>query len=100
MEAQIGDDYSWTFLGYFVRVFEASYSQQGKPGMRWMDNMEEWAGMTFEDLLKKTRNRRKWSSLVHEATNHRIDDGWRLSQQLNIRRIIRSWMCWTRPTLL
>ena len=29
--------------------------------MRWMDNMEEWIRMPFEDLLKKTRDRRKWS---------------------------------------
>src|SRR6218665_3411838 len=42
--------------------------KQGKPRMRWMDNMEEWTGMPFEDLLKKTRDRRKWSRLVHEAT--------------------------------
>src|SRR6218665_267143 len=49
--------------------------KQGKPRMRWMDNMEEWTRMPFEDLLKKTRDRRKWSSLVHEATNPRIEDG-------------------------
>src|SRR6218665_364936 len=48
--------------------------KQGKPRMRWMDNMEEWTGMQFEDLLKKTRDRRKWSRLVHEATNPRIED--------------------------
>jgi len=33
--------------------------------------------MPFEDLLKKTRDRRKWSRLVHEATNPRTEDGWR-----------------------
>ena len=38
--------------------------KQGKPRMRWMDNMEEWTGMPFEDLLKKTRDRKKWSTLV------------------------------------
>ena len=27
---------------------------QRKPRMRWMDNMEEWTGMPFEDLLEKT----------------------------------------------
>jgi len=37
--------------------------------MRWMDNMEEWTGMPFEDLWKKTRDRRKWSRLVHEASH-------------------------------
>src|SRR6218665_474306 len=49
--------------------------KQGKPRMRWMNNMEEWTGMPFEDLMKKTRDRRKWSRLVHEATNPRIEDG-------------------------
>ena len=34
--------------------------------MQWMDNMEEWTGMLFEDLLKKTRHRKKWGRLVHE----------------------------------
>src|SRR6218665_2015864 len=43
-----------------------------KARMRWMNNMEEWTRMPFEDLLKKTRDRRKWSKLVHEATNPRI----------------------------
>jgi len=43
--------------------------------MRWMGNMEEWTGMPFEDLLKKTGDRRKWSRLVLEATNPRIEDG-------------------------
>jgi len=51
--------------------------KQGKPRMRWMDNMEQWTGMPFKDLLKKTRDRRKWSRLVHEATYPRIKDGWR-----------------------
>ena len=55
----------------------AGARKQGKPRMRWMDNMEEWTGMPFEDLLKKMRDRRKWSRLVHEATNPRIEDGWR-----------------------
>src|SRR6218665_2455528 len=51
--------------------------KQGRPRMRWMENMEEWTGISFEDLLKKARDRKKWSSLVHETTNPRIDDGSR-----------------------
>src|SRR6218665_3156982 len=42
--------------------------KQGKPRMRWMNNMEEWTGMQFEDRLKKTRDRKKWSRRVDEAT--------------------------------
>src|SRR6218665_3286356 len=49
--------------------------KQGKPRMRRMDNTEEWTGIPFEDLLKKTRDRREWSRLVHEATNPQIEDG-------------------------
>ena len=32
--------------------------KQGKPRMRWMVNMKEWTGMPFEDLLKKTRQKK------------------------------------------
>src|SRR6218665_997155 len=48
--------------------------KQGTPRMRWMNNMEEWTGMSFKDLLKNTRDRRKWSRLVHESTNPWIED--------------------------
>ena len=57
--------------------------KQGKPRMRWMDNMVEWTGMPFEDLLKKTKDRRKWSRLFHEATNPWIEDGWRQDKTIN-----------------
>ena len=40
-----------------------------------MKNVEQWTGMPFEDLLKKTRDRKEWSRLVHEATNARVEDG-------------------------
>src|SRR6218665_500884 len=33
--------------------------KQGEPRMRWMENMEEWNGMPFEDLLQKTRDRKQ-----------------------------------------
>src|SRR6218665_2853944 len=52
--------------------------KQGKPRMRWMNNMEEWTGMLFEDLLKKTRDSRKWSRLVNEVTS---DRGWLKTRQ-------------------
>src|SRR6218665_1907087 len=49
--------------------------KQGKPTMWWMDNMEQWTGMPFKDLLLKTRDRRKWSRLVQEAINPGNEDG-------------------------
>lgn len=33
--------------------------------------------MPFEDLLKRTRDRRKWNRFVHEATNPQVEDVWR-----------------------
>jgi len=49
--------------------------KQERPRMRYMKNVEQWTGMPFEDLLKKTRDRKEWSRLVHEATNARVEDG-------------------------
>ena len=49
--------------------------KQGKPKMRLMDDMEKWAKMSFEKLLKKTENRWRWHRLVNEATNPRNEDG-------------------------
>jgi len=43
--------------------------------MRWMDDMEKWAKMSFEKLLKETEDRWRWRKLVHEATNPRNEDG-------------------------
>jgi len=48
--------------------------KQGRPKMRWIDNMEKWAGMAFDKLLRETGNRRRWNRLVHEATNPWNDD--------------------------
>src|SRR6218665_986536 len=56
----------------FNNIYGDRRPPQGKTRMQWMDNMEEWTVMPFEDLLKKTRNRRKWSRLVHEAANPRM----------------------------
>src|SRR6218665_51336 len=46
-----------------------------RPKMRWMDDMEKWAKMSFEKLLKETENRWRWHRLIHEATNPRNEDG-------------------------
>src|SRR6218665_1169265 len=47
---------------------------QGRSKMRWIDNMEKWAKMSFEKL-RETEDRWRWSRLVREAVNHRNEDG-------------------------
>ena len=49
--------------------------KQGRPKMQWMDDVEKWAKMSFEKLLKETEDRWRWCRLVHEATNPRNEDG-------------------------
>jgi len=49
--------------------------KQGRPKMQWMDDMEKWAKMSFEKLLKEIEDRWRWHRLVHEATNPRNEGG-------------------------
>ena len=49
--------------------------KQGRPKMRWIDNMEKWAKMLFEKLLRETEDRWRWHRLVLETTNPRNEDG-------------------------
>jgi len=51
------------------------FRKQGRPKSRWMDEMENWAKMSFEKILKETEDRWRWHRLVHEATNPRNEDG-------------------------
>ena len=46
----------------------------GRPRMRWIDNMDKWAKMSLEKLLRETEDRRRLNILVHEATNPRNED--------------------------
>jgi len=62
-----------------------------RPRMRWMDNIEESTGIPFENLLKKTRDRKRWSIDLstkrptlgsrmvwrHDKTRHWKDFTWR-----------------------
>ena len=40
-----------------------------QPSMRKIDNMEKWAEMSFDKLLRGTGNRRRSNRLVHKVTN-------------------------------
>ena len=44
--------------------------KQGRPKMRWMVDMEKWAKMLFEKLLKETEDRWRWC-YGHEGKEHR-----------------------------
>jgi len=39
-----------------------------------VDNMESWAGMSFEKFMRMAEDRRRWNKLVHTATNPRNED--------------------------
>ena len=48
---------------------------RGRPRMRWLDDMSEWSGLSTEELLRTTENRRGWRRIVYNATNPRAEDG-------------------------
>ena len=49
--------------------------KQGRPKMRWIDDMGKYAEMSFGKLLRETGIIWKWNRLVHEAINPRNEDG-------------------------
>lgn len=49
--------------------------KQERPRMQWNGNMGKWAVMSFEKLLRETRDIGRWSRLVHDANNPRSEDG-------------------------
>lgn len=49
--------------------------RQGRRKMGWIDNMEKWAEMLFDKLLRESRNRRRWNRLAHEVTSPLNEDG-------------------------
>ena len=44
--------------------------KQGKPRMRWLDNIKEATGLRLEDLRKAVQDREKWHTLVAEKTRN------------------------------
>ena len=59
----------------FVCMHVPGVRKLRSPTIRWIDDMEKWAKMLFETLLRKTEDRWRWRRLVHEATNLRMEDG-------------------------
>ena len=51
--------------------------KQGRPKMRWIDDVEKRKKMQFEKVLRETENRWRWGELVHEATNPWKENGYR-----------------------
>lgn len=42
-----------------------------------MDNIKSQAGVSFDQLLRETRDRNRWNKIVRGADNTRIEDGRR-----------------------
>jgi len=47
------------------------HRKQGKPRMRWLDNIKEATGLRLEDLREAVQDRKKWRTLVEEKTRNR-----------------------------
>jgi len=47
--------------------------KQGKPRMRWMDNMEELTGMPFEDLLKSSQVKSSQNRLIEVERQKKVE---------------------------
>ena len=68
-------------LHYFAHVMKAKgslefgqvagHGRQGKPGMRWLDNIKEATGLRLETLKETMQDRKKWRMLVEEKTRNR-----------------------------
>jgi hypothetical protein len=48
------------------------HGKQGKPRMRWLDNIKEATGLQLEDLKEAVQDRKKWRTLVEERTRNRV----------------------------
>ena len=49
----------------------AGYRKQGKPWMRWLDNIKEATGQQLDALKEAVQDRKKWRMLVEEKTRNR-----------------------------
>jgi hypothetical protein len=48
------------------------HRKQGKPRMRWLDNIKEATGLRLEDLREAVQDGEKWCTLVEEKTRNRV----------------------------
>ena len=50
--------------------------RRGRPRMDWFDNIRMWTGLSGANLLRTTKDRRLWSSVVHSCSRpSHSDDG-------------------------
>jgi hypothetical protein len=48
------------------------HRKQGKPRMRWLDDIKKATGLRLEDLRETVQDREKWRTLVEEKTRNRV----------------------------
>jgi len=49
--------------------------KRGRPRTNWLGNIKEWTGLTMEELIRLTEDRRRWRNIVHDAADPRNEDG-------------------------
>ena len=66
------------YFGHVMRVERdimlaqvAGYRRQGKPWMRWLDNIKEATGLRLDALKEAVQDKKKWHMLVEEKTRNR-----------------------------
>jgi hypothetical protein len=48
---------------------------RGRPRTNWLGNVKEWTGLTMEEMIRLTEDRKRWRSIVHDAADPRNEDG-------------------------
>ena len=49
--------------------------KRGRPRTNWLGNIKDWTGLTMEELIRLTEDRRRWRNIVHDAADPRNEDG-------------------------
>ena len=57
------------------------HRKQGKPRMRWLDNIKKTTGLRLEDLREAVQDRKKWRTLVEEKSRNRERTNVKLIQE-------------------
>src|SRR5688572_22645763 len=56
--------------------------KRGRPRTNWLGNIKEWTGLTMEELIRLTEDRRRWRNIVHDAADRRPSKrGWLRTEQ-------------------
>ena len=50
-------------------------ARRGRPCTAWVDNIKMWTGLSVEESIRMTEDRKKWRKYVHSVAKPRIEDG-------------------------